>query len=370
MRTSIEIPSKFLSVADELHIPQTVASTLYLRLSQKKGWNDLVVVYAKTAKKTEKEVRATFCTLRDRYRTLVTADAFEIQEEMKIERTVGTNTFMDEAREAFNRMVGPMRDSKKKPELGSVVHTIYCSDLHIPYADKEAVGRVLSEDAHELVILGDILDMYSAARFRPTIDHIAVREELAMGRAFLEEASRRFDRVYLIKGNHDDRPVKRLQETLPQLVPLMIHPIDLLSEGLANVEVLSTTIQNTAPAMRPNENYQLEYMASLDDVLLGHFNNFMGKEGAVQVADWVDQWSHVLKLPAQPRMVLQAHVHRLTSQFTPKGQLLITTGCLARPMPYQFDGHGKYTPPTMGYVKAVRYNGRTDLNSVRLIHCS
>lgn len=370
MKTSIEIPTKFLNLAEGLGISQPIASSFYLRLSQKKGWSDLVTVYSQQTKKTEKEVRASLGLLRDKYKLAITADAFDIQLEMQTEPSVTKDSFMDQAREAFEHLIGPMRGRSDVPPLGNKVTSVFCSDLHIPYADKETVGRVLSEDADELVILGDILDMYSAAKYRPTIDHIAVREELAMGRVFLEEASRRFKRVWVIKGNHDNRPVRRLQETLPQLVPLMIHPIDLLCQGMANVQVLSTFVPDTAPAMRPTEDYELEFMATLDDVLLGHFDNFMGKEAAVQAAEWIDQWSHVLKLPVQPRLVLQAHVHRLTSQFTPKGQLLITTGCLSRPMPYQFDGHGKYTPPTLGYVKAVRYNGRTDLNSVQLVYCS
>lgn len=353
------IPGDFLDLAKIAGVPESIASNFWTRISGKKGYQDLVSLLAKELDCNEREARKVFISLKDLYRK---------QQSEKILGSIENRDFMQEAIDGFEAVVGKMRKVKSATNAKKKIRTvIVASDLHIPFANDAAIAQLLSEEADDLYLLGDLFDMYGASSYRSTIDHLTVRAELAMGRVFMEEISKKFKKIKVIKGNHDLRATKRIQEFAPQILPLIVDPIELVSQGLPNVEILSTPVPGTAPNTEFGQDHSMSYMGVDGDLVLGHFENFYGKDAGIQVANWLGDWEHILKLEA-PKVIMQAHVHRLGVQYTPKGQVIMTTGCLCRPMPYQIEGHGKYQPPTNGYIILQRESGKTLIDQTRIVH--
>jgi hypothetical protein len=280
-------------------------------------------------------------------------------------------SYLGQAREALARLIGPFQGTAvprtQKPACKG--EKVAGGDIHGLFADPQAFAAFCADPAEEAILVGDFMDLYAASRYRATIDHITIREELADARAKAELLSASFKRVYYIDGNHDRRALKKMQDVVPQLLPLMISPMRLITADLPNFVPLNLTVPNTSPNTRQfAEDYVMDYAGMVGDVLVGHFENFCGVEAPAAVENWINKWDHVLKLPVSPRLILQGHNHRLNMQFTPKGRCLVSTGCLCRPMPYQIDGHGKYEPPVPGYVRFKQNAaGVTDLNSLQYI---
>lgn len=283
-----------------------------------------------------------------------------------------SGSFLDQARTSLIQLIGEMdtsriRGSKCSP-IAEKDRIAVGSDLHGLFCDEQAFAQFCADPAPTAIIAGDILDFLSINRFRTNIDYVTCREELADGRARLELLSKSFNRVYFVDGNHDKRALRRIQDIAPQLLPLIISPLDLLAQGLENVHRLSTEIKNSAPRSDYGQNHVMDYCGMVGDILVGHFDNFCGPDAAVAVDKWVEEWGTWMNLPTKPRVILQAHNHRLNSAYTSGGRLLISTGCLCKPMPYQIDGHGKYRPPTVGYVVLYQKNGVTDQSRTQLVY--
>jgi hypothetical protein len=172
----------------------------------------------------------------------------------------------------------------------------------------------------------------------------------------------------MISGNHDARPTKQVQNKLPGLMPLLMHPLVWLSMGIKNIEFKNLSVPNTAPVLNFGKDYSLDFAGLHSNALFGHFEGFCGDDAVRKLDAWLMEWSHILKIQA-PRMVLQGHTHRLGMDFTPTGKLLVSTGCMAKPQEYQLLQHGKYKPPVQGFVKLYKNNnGEFDLNRTQLIH--
>jgi len=279
--------------------------------------------------------------------------------------------YMSKALNELQSLIGdvsfPKYDVKLKKESNRIA---VISDLHIPFMSEKAFAAVCNDPAEELWIAGDILDMYGANRHRKNLDYITVREELAKGRAVMEILASKFKRIFILPGgNHDLNAMRRIQDTFPQLACLMMNPVEMICGGLTNIQFLSSVIKDTAPGVSMGTDYELDFMGMRGDALISHFDNFCGQEALLKIDQWIGEWDHVLNLPTSPRIILNGHVHKLFSQFTPKGRLLVCTGCLCKPMMYQFTNHGKYSAPTIGYTALyVDDFGVTDLNKTQLIY--
>ena len=358
------IPIEYLDTVKELDVPMDIGIELYHRKAAKKNWDYLVHRYARdydidyhVAKRALKKCWGSFVqkTHSGQCRTTTTGTAEE--------------TILEKAREELQKLIGRFKRVDKRPQDRSDRTLLLAGDFHIPFTSKKALEALMSEDATDLAIMGDYFDMYSASRYRPEqINYCTIAEELATGRAIMEELSKKFDRVFFLRGgNHDVRPLRRVQEVLPQIMPLIVHPLDLISGGLPNVSGLGKCLSQEG-IVGSSAEIEIDFFSQLGSMILGHFENFCGADAPKRVDDWLGSWSHVLQLESGVNLVAQAHTHRLSFEFSPKGKALIGTGCLALPQAYQIYGHGRYTPPTLGYVRLEtdrHYRARTD--SVRLI---
>jgi len=105
-----------------------------------------------------------------------------------------------------------------------------CSDPHFKWSNPISLN-LLYRHAHEkqpdkIVILGDLYDMYSSAKFdkkhflTPKDEMYQSREEAENFILNLKMACPDAE-IYLIKGNHDVRPLKKLLNRAPELEPFI-----------------------------------------------------------------------------------------------------------------------------------------------------
>lgn len=373
------IPADFLELAMTEAIPTSIATEVFLAKKAKKAVLPIAERLARqdpandvpAAKKKLDRVWSNW-NATQRNASIVLPDGTRgelVTPNNNLVQTLEPKSFIDQAYSALEKLIGTTNNlpvlEKKRTIPGRIA---IGGDLHGIYADLEAVTKFCQDPAEEAWIMGDILDMYSASRYTSSIDHITMKAELAQGRVLMEMISASFKTVKIIIGNHDNRPLRRVQEWFPQLLPLIISPAELICKGLPNVEFLNYTVENTNPSGAFGTDHTLDYMGVQGDCVIGHFENFYGKEAARQCEKWISEWKHILKLPTDPKVIAQAHVHRLGMEITPQGRILISTGCLCRPMEYQMINHGKYQPPTVGYVAIYQdENGVTDLQNIQLI---
>lgn len=100
-------------------------------------------------------------------------------------------------------------------------------DLHFPYHHKEAlksVFRAISAAKPTYIVqIGDLYDFFSATKF-PKKTFIDPAHEYMSGYDYAKEFWSTINRIsprskcYQIKGNHDERPAKRMIEKLPDLI--------------------------------------------------------------------------------------------------------------------------------------------------------
>lgn len=360
-----KIPELFMELAIAENIPVEVAMMYYQAKIAKKS-SDLpkFKLVELGICETDSEASRKLLSVWKNFHRITVMEADPLAASQKI---VGTyQTYVEKAGKELEKIIGTV-NVHKTVRSNDTKRVAIAGDFHFPFANKNALAALLEDPADVLFIVGDYFDMYAASKYRQTTDKIRVSEELSLGVAYMAKLSAKFSRIYLIKGNHDERPMRRLQDMFPQLLPLVVHPVDLLASQFDNVYVLSTTVKNTAPLIEGGEDVDLGFMAAYGDMLLGHFEGFCGPDAPRKVDGWISEWSHILPFEG-PRVILNGHTHRLSSEYTSKGRLLIATGCMCNAMEYQFDGHNKYKPPTIGYVALYRDESTTELQSTQLIH--
>lgn len=102
-------------------------------------------------------------------------------------------------------------------------------DIHFPEHDEKALGIVLQvmkmDEFDTIIILGDMLDMYSLSRFtkKPELLEGGIIRELTLGREFLEKIRQlqpRADIIFIL-GNHERRLEKYICDHAPALSGLI-----------------------------------------------------------------------------------------------------------------------------------------------------
>lgn len=293
--------------------------------------------------------------------------AFQSGESKSVRTSADPEDLLSEATYALEKIIGKLGTGGFVSRRTSKGRIAWIADIHVPFHDEEAIAAVCEDPAEELVIAGDVLDMYASGRYRKEIGGIDTAEELAQGRALLEMFSRKFKKVSVIEGNHDIRGLRRIQDTFPQLLPLIVSPLEILCKGLPNVEILSSIVPKTAPRVSRAQDLKLGFLAMVGDTAVCHFENFSGADAPLKSLGWLDQWSHVLQLQNRRRLIIQAHTHRLHIQFQPDGTVVAAPGCLCRPMPYQVLSQGIYQPPTVGYMATYQSEGVTNLRNIEVV---
>lgn len=365
----VRIPEAFLEIARIEGVGEEFAGDFFIRKHAKKSIDDIVFgLVQKRIFNTEKDARNALLRVWKGYNRKKILDSSNPNPVPKsVVRTY--ESYVEAAHVALEKMIGTLpKVTVPKKSKSSFTKTVLVGDFHFPFVSPSCWDALMKEEADVAVIAGDWFDMYAASKYRLTTDHITATEELAIGTVALRQLASRFSEVKILLGNHDMRATRRLQEMAPQLLPLIVNPMDLISRGIPNVEVVKTIVPNTKPLTQMGEDIELEFVAQYKDCVFGHFEGFCGPDAPRRAEKWLNEWSHILKFENPPKVITQSHIHRLQMEYTAQGRLLIGAGCMCLPMPYQFDNHGKYSPPTQGYVVLEHdQNGVTDLKRTKLV---
>ena len=371
MHTNLTTPVEFLITAKTLGVPKEIATLFFHRKIGKRGYDDIGVQLLNTGMfTTEAQVSKVLTSL---WKTFRNRELYGIggSPEPKPQEPVSYGTYLQLARSGLESLIGkfefPGYDATKRSVADRVV---VFSDCHIPFMNEATAAQILADPAEECWMLGDLLDILAVTHFRQSMgtEHISVREELAQGRAFLEQLARKFKRVKILKNsNHPDRIIKSVQSKVPAILPLIVNPMDLLAMGLSNVEVVTTLIPDTSPTVKFGQDIEVGWLSKQGDVLCSHAENFCTAEGVKQLNMWMQQWGSLMGVDSY-RVLLHAHTHTLGTSFTPDGRLLVNTGSCCKVMPYMLENFGKFNPPVNGYVILNQHKGVTDLNSVRVVY--
>lgn len=239
-----------------------------------------------------------------------------------------------------------------KPKLKVFV----VSDIHVPFTDEDKLQKAieLNRTADIVVVGGDFLDMYGCSRHRKRTS-VPHEVEIDNGVRLLEYLSETFPWVRIIRGNHDARALKKVQDLVPAdlLYLFDTEPLDLITRPFSNVE------------------YTGEWWTQVNDTIIAHAERSSAIEGrpSVLLGEFflTKGWAKRLKLQ-QPRVFVQAHTHQVSSVYREdikyfESGCMIKTGTVATQ--YVLDSTAVMRPPMNGFVSLVQYNGLTDFNSSR-----
>lgn len=364
----IKTPRNFLTLARMYNIPPDIAAEIFIRKEERRSpLTDRVIQLFSSKAEAQKALSTLFEAYRDN--SIVMKQDKLGSEYVPMVVTDSETTYLAEARKALEFLIGKL-DSRISTRFNKTTEKdrhIVIGDLHGLFCDEEAFLQVLKDPAKICFVVGDITDFISISKYRTTIDYVTPREELADIRSKLEVLSANFEKVYYITGNHDKRILRKIQDTLPALAPFMVDPIALMAVGLTNIQPLKITIPTVRNSSKWAEDYSIDFAGQYGDAFFGHFDNFCGPDAPKALSAWLDEMKGVLKLPVEPKVIFQGHSHSLNMAYTASGKCLVSTGCLARPMPYIIENHGKYRPPVQGYVAFYQKDGVTDLGRTQLI---
>lgn len=104
---------------------------------------------------------------------------------------------------------------------------VILGDLHLPFVHKKAMTWALNfikkEQPKLILQIGDAFDFYSFTKFPHSYNLMTPKDEVLLGRQQYEEIWGYVKRVcpkarrIQLRGNHSDRPMKRLMEKAPEL---------------------------------------------------------------------------------------------------------------------------------------------------------
>lgn len=102
-------------------------------------------------------------------------------------------------------------------------------DMHLPWIKRRTVNAIYDAvEQHKpdvIIQMGDLYDMFSQTRFAKTMSLYTPDREIEVAREGAEEFWHRIQKIrrkakcIQLKGNHDDRPYKRMLEKAPELQP-------------------------------------------------------------------------------------------------------------------------------------------------------
>lgn len=109
-------------------------------------------------------------------------------------------------------------------------------DTHFPWHHQDTITwiyKTITEKKPDIVIqMGDLYDMYSHSKFAKTHDLMTPKQEIAEGRLGAANMWKHIRslvpkaKLYQIRGNHDVRAEKRVQEKCPEIESLLeMRPI-------------------------------------------------------------------------------------------------------------------------------------------------
>lgn len=227
------------------------------------------------------------------------------------------------------------------------------SDLHVPFTDEAKLQKAieLNRGADICVLGGDVLDQYGCSRWRKKED-IPHEQEIDGGVRLLEYLSETFPVVLILRGNHDERPIKKIRDSIPADLLYLVDtsgPLGFITRPFSNVWY--------------HDNWYLQ----IGDAIFTHAELSSAVEGkpATMTADFFIHKGWMKRLGLDNiRVVVQAHTHQVSAMYR-EDLKMMECGCLAKTMEYTIESSARMRPPQNGCVCVIQNGGISDFNVTR-----
>lgn len=247
---------------------------------------------------------------------------------------------------------------------------VVLSDIHEPYGFHKVFKEIEDnhKDAGTLILAGDVFDYYSKSRYRKNREQ-SFASELRAGFLRLQWCATHFRRVKALKGNHDNRPEKKMADILGEDIELMIMTeqdlFGFMASFFDNIEMAGIDLQLLS-ADGKNVPCKVSHIHQHGDIIFTH-----GERSSVQntslmenLSKYLGRWKHFLGL-RDYRVIAQAHNHqemRLTKGTERWFQMPTASNPYSVGMEYILSPSMKGEPPALGYTIFHQTNGVTDYN--------
>jgi predicted phosphodiesterase len=236
------------------------------------------------------------------------------------------------------------------------------ADPHEPYGNEVVYAEALKHrDSKCIVLVGDLGDYYSKSRFRKNRD-TKFRDEVRAVFHRMEWLSHYWPEVKIMMGNHDNRPEKQLQDSLPTDLLILTEQnlIKRLASYFPNVEIVGQQLDGSDIAL--SHIYQLEGT----DIVFTHAEISRKQNTATleYVSNYLHQWGHLINLKPW-RVIAQAHNHqdaKLSKGREKWFQLPAACDPFSHGMEYIFGPRLIGSPPSIGLSVFFVSNGSCDYN--------
>lgn len=239
--------------------------------------------------------------------------------------------------------------------------TLILADLHFPFHNQKLLDKSveMNSDADQLIIAGDIFDMFDMSPYRKTM-YMPFKEEFSRAMTHLHWLCRQFPVVKIMLTNHDKRPYKRLYDNIIPSLLKFCHT-NLLEELIELIPNLSIISQKALGR-------DIGYIAQDKNMVFTHI-----EKSNIDITKTVQEIHKTIKIKWEEaynlkpyNILLQAHNHS-AGQVWMNSVKLAQIPCLidikSSAFDYVFDGKAKGNPPALGFT-TVQGNGKYDPNSL------
>lgn len=283
----------------------------------------------------------------------------------------------DDYEEAFHRMEVLKDEAIKstaylykyvgKPKEKAKIKVVSISDMHIPFQHDAVLNKLIAShsDADILVINGDFLELYSVSSW-PKNKSVMLRKEYEQGLEVLRKLSEIFPKIYMTKGNHEDRLQRYFTSNVDPSISFMTDPdiLQRLSKGYDFNEdgdlVKTHDMKNVFYRKGP-----LSWYVQIGRCVFVHPSGGSGvpMRTAIKATDYL--LSRSLEFDA----VVCAHTHQI-GQIVYNNKLIIEQGCSCVPLEYESTSKMSYRPQSFGYaVVMMNKHGYVDFDNSRAVFC-
>jgi predicted phosphodiesterase len=265
----------------------------------------------------------------------------------------------------FCDWLGIYRERQSKiPSIKSrdVSNYMVISDLHIPFhnnlAITEAVEYGKKNNIDTLIIAGDTVDCYSLSRFTK-FQTISIKEEYREARKFFDYASRNFNKVVVLSGNHELREKKYFSSRLTpdEMEWLLNKPmLQRCIEDIPNVFIHKNIIHNV----------DMNWFMEIGDVIIGHpeKSSSLHLKPVEQFRQWINMWGGALGFSSIPRLVIIGHTHQAGISWSGE-TMIIENGCLCKFQEYSLQANLYPKPQRLAFTTFSIKEGRVKVSSIK-----
>jgi len=252
---------------------------------------------------------------------------------------------------------------------GKLYKILSLSDFHIPFENEEVINHALKNhgDASAVVINGDFFDQYSVSKW-PKNKQYLLRHEYELAIEWIKILTKKFKRVFLVKGNHDKRTESHFMAHIDPGVSFLTHP-DMLERLAEGYDFDSKTGSLVKKYDFDNIYYTpgaCSWYTKIGECLFAHPSG--GSIVPMKTVHKTAQYFLEREDFSSVSTVIIGHSHKL-GKIIWKNKLLIEQGCCCVPMEYEADAKLSFGQQTFGYaVVYMNADGEVDFKKTEPIY--